>query len=511
MTGDIMRPRFARAPFACERGLRRTLDGMTTTVQVSMCNVPNRTIFEGDNLDVMRGMNDGCVDLIYLDPPFNSNAEYAAPVGSKAAGAAFKDTWTWDDVKAEEHGLIADVMPGLYKVIDAAGAAHGKGMMAYLIMMSSRMIEMRRVLKESGTVYLHCDDTADAYLRLMMDSIFGNHAFQASIQWKRTSAHNDTVFGRVTDTILVYGSQRFNSVTQELDPNYVNSYYRHEDSHGKYRSGDLTGSGTRNGEAGSSWRGYDPTSIGRHWSVPKTHKYAKYIETALIPGYTSIDSIHDRLNALEGAGLVLWSKNGVPSLKRYLTQDQAQIATNLWTDIKNASRSERTGYPTQKPLALLDRIIKASSNEGDVVLDPFCGCATTCIAAERLGRKWIGIDLSPLAVKLVEQRAREQLGLMGGIQSKHRTDIPRRTDLGKLPPKHTHKQTLYGLQLGNCKGCQIHFEYRNLTVDRIVPESKGGTDHIENLQLLCAACNSEKGDRPMSVLLERLRVKGILG
>ena len=491
---------------------QRTLDLMTTSkVQIGVCNVPNRSIFEGDNLDVMRGINDACVDLIYLDPPFNSNAEYAAPVGSKAAGAAFKDTWTWDDVKAEEHGLIADVMPGLYKVIDAAGAAHGKGMMAYLIMMSSRMIEMRRVLKVTGSVYLHCDDTADAYLRLMMDSIFGNDTFRASIQWKRTSAHNDKIFGRVTDTILVYGAPPANAVTQDLDPNYVASNYRHSDKLGKYRNGDLTGPGVRRGEGGKPWRGYNPTLVGRNWAVPRTHKYAQYIETNFIPGYTGIGSIHERLEALDVAGLVLWSRNGVPGLKRYLTDDQAQVATNLWIDINNASRSERTGYPTQKPLALLDRIIKASSNEGDIVLDPFCGCATTCIAAERLGRQWVGIDLSPLAVRLVEQRAREQLGLMGGVQSTHRTDIPKRTDLGALPHYSTHKHTLYGLQEGVCNGCQVHFPFRNFTIDHVVPESRGGTDHIDNLQLLCAACNSEKGDRPMSVLLERLRVKGILG
>ena len=217
--------------------------------------IANRTIFEGDNLDILRGMNSDSVDLIYLDPPFNSNANYAAPIGSTAAGAAFKDTWTWDDVKAEEHGLIADQEPALYDVIKAAGAAHGKGMMAYLIMMSSRMVEMKRVLKDSGSVYLHCDDTANAYLRMMMDSVFGSESFQSCIQWKRTSAHNDKIFGRVTDTILVYGAAPINPVTQALEFDYVSNYYRHEDSHGKYQSGDLTASGPRQGEAGKSWRG----------------------------------------------------------------------------------------------------------------------------------------------------------------------------------------------------------------------------------------------------------------
>ena len=246
--------------------------------------IANRTIFEGDNLDILRGMNSDSVDLIYLDPPFNSNADYAAPIGSTAAGAAFKDTWTWNDVKVEEHGLIADQEPALYDVIKAAGSAHGKGMMAYLIMMSSRMVEMKRVLKDSGSLYLHCDDTANAYLRMMMDSVFGSEAFQSCIQWKRTSAHNDTIFGRVTDTILVYGAPPANPVTQALESDYVNTYYRHEDSHGKYQSGDLTASGPRQGEAGNAWRGYNPTDIGRHWSVPKTHKYAQYIDANLISG-----------------------------------------------------------------------------------------------------------------------------------------------------------------------------------------------------------------------------------
>ena len=471
--------------------------------------IANRTIFEGDNLDILRGMNSNSVDLIYLDPPFNSNANYAAPIGSSAAGAAFKDTWTWDDVKAEEHGLIADQAPALYDVIKAAGSARGKGMMAYLIMMSSRMVEMKRVLKDTGTIYLHCDDTADAYLRMTMDSIFGSEAFQSCIQWKRTSAHNDKIFGRVTDTILVYGAPPVNPVTQALDSDYVNTYYRHEDSHGKYQSGDLTASGPRNGEAGNAWRGYNPTDIGRHWSVPKTHKYARYIDSKLISGYTSIDGIHDRLDALDAKGLVLWSRNGVPRLKRYLTEDQAQVATNLWTDIKNASRKERTGYPTQKPLALMERIIRASSNEGDVVLDPFCGCATTCISAERLERQWIGIDLSPLAVRLVEKRAREELGLMGGIQSVHRTDIPKRTDLGQLPSYRTHRHTLFGQQEGICNGCLVAFPFRNFTVDHIVPRDKGGHDHIDNLQLLCGACNSTKGKGSMAELIAKLKEQGI--
>ena len=468
--------------------------------------IANRTIFEGDNLDILRGMNSDSVDLIYLDPPFNSNANYAAPIGSSAAGAAFKDTWTWDDVKAEEHGLIADQEPALYDVIKAAGAAHGKGMMAYLIMMASRMIELKRVLKPEGTIYLHCDDSADYYLRMLMDAIYGESNWQATIHRRRTSSHNDKVFGRVMDTIHVYGAPPKNDVLMELDPEHVATSYRYQDQRGRFTTDQLTGPKTSAGESGQPWGGYDPTNIGRCWSVPRTGKYAGYIEKRFIAGYTKIKGIHDRLDALDKAGLIYRTSSNVPRLKRYLMPDQKQLASNLWLDCKD---NQKTAYPTEKSLEALKRIIEASSNEGDMVLDPFCGCATACIAAEQLERQWIGIDLSPLAVKLVEKRARDELGLMGGIQSIHRTDVPKRTDLGQLPNYRTHKRTLFGEQEGVCNGCLVAFPFRNFTVDHIVPRNKGGHDHIDNLQLLCGACNSTKGNGSMAELIAKLREQGI--
>ena len=192
--------------------------------------------------------------------------------------------------------------------------------------------------------------------------------------------------------------------------------------------------------------------------------------------------------------------------KRYLDESRGTPVDTMWVDLKpvQAQSKERTGYPTQKPLALLDRIIQASSNPGDVVLDPFCGCATTCIAAERLDRQWVGIDLSPLAVQLVERRARNELGLMGGIQAIARSDIPMRTDREPPPPLRESKIVLYGTQGGNCNGCGNHFLLQNFTIDHIIAETKGGTNHIENLQLLCGYCNSLKGDRPMEYLRARL-------
>jgi len=194
---------------------------------------------------------------------------------------------------------------------------------------------------------------------------------------------------------------------------------------------------------------------------------------------------------------------GVPAYKRYLDESRGTAVDTIWDDIGglSASSKERTGYPTQKPLDLLKRIISASSNAGQIVLDPFAGCATACIAAESLERQWIGIDISELAVKLVDQRMREELGLL--YQSTPRADIPMRSDLGKLPAPSTHKKTLYGEQGGFCNGCSMHFQPQHLEVDHIIARKVGGTDHAENLQLLCGSCNKIKGQRGM----EYLRVK----
>ena len=479
---------------------------------MARANFKNRTLWTGDNLDIMRGLNSETVDLIYLDPPFNSNRDYAAPIGSAAAGAAFKDTWTLDDVDLAWHGEIAEANPALYRVIDAARQAHGKGMQSYLIMMAVRLLELKRLLKPTGSIYLHCDPTASHYLKLLMDTVFGAKQFWANITWKRTSAHNDRLFGSESDTILMYGGGKQNpsAVRVPLTEKNLKSKYRYRDGNGRYRTGDLTGAGTSDGESGNAWRGFDPTAIGRHWAAPKTGAYAQHLET-LLPGYLSISGVHARLAALDDAGMIHYSpKGGMPALKRYLPPDAGRIPGDLWTDIDviNARAKERRGYPTQKPLALLERIIKASSNEGDVVLDPFCGCATALVAAEKLGRKWIGVDLSEKAKELIQVRARKELGLFS-LRVVYRDDIPSRTDQGKLPHYRTHKQTLYGQQEGHCFGCRTLFDIRNLTIDHIVAQAKGGTDHIYNLQLLCGACNSMKGTKSQEEFLAALTREGI--
>ena len=183
----------------------------------------------------------------------------------------------------------------------------------------------------------------------------------------------------------------------------------------------------------------------------------------------------------------------------------------IWDDVKpvQAQSKERVGYPTQKPLALLDRIIKASSNEGDMILDPFAGCATACVAAERLGRQWVGIDISEKAADLVQVRIRKEVDLFHNFKPIHRSDIPKRTDLGKLPNYRTHKHLLFGKQEGLCAGFRTAFLFRNLTADHVIPKSRGGSDHMDNLQLLCGACNSTKGTGTQAELLAKLQAQGL--
>ena len=483
----------------------------------------NRTIWTGDNLDIMRGMNGGTVDLIYLDPPFNSNRDYSAPIGSEGAIAAFKDTWTLNDVDEAWHGLIAEDEPGLYSVIEASRHSHGKSVKSYLIMMSVRLLEMRRLLKPTGSIYLHCDTTASHYLKTVMDAVFGGGNFRNEIAWKRVNGRGDGKrFGRVSDRILYYTkSDRYTwRSVYVVDPEYVRNHYNLADARGPYQSIILTGPGVSKGASGSEWNGYNPTDIGRSWSVPRTGRYAEWIEENILPGYRDMDSLHARLDALSEADMIVRSKNGTPRLKSYADAYRGTKVNDIFVDIPQTRGDESVGYPTQKPLALLNRLIDASSNPGDMVLDPFAGCATACVAAESLGRQWVGIDLSPLAATLVQRRLASELSLSsvdGGIRAiergrvTHRDDIPNRTDIGRLPSYKTHKRTLFGRQEGICAGCRVLFPFRNFTIDHIVAQSRGGTDHIDNLQLLCGACNSTKGARTQEEFIAILRREGLRG
>ena len=278
----------------------------------------------------------------------------------------------------------------------------------------------------------------------------------------------------------------WNPVYTAYDPEYIANFYKHIEpqTNRRFRLGDLTGPG---GAAKGN----------PHYELMRVTRYWRYSE--------------ERMKQLVKEGRVVQTKPGtVPQYKRYLDEMPGVPLQDLWTDIKpvQSKSKERRGYPTQKPLALLERIIRASNNEGDIVLDPFCGCATALVAAEKLGRKWLGIDISPKARELVKLRMGKELGLFS-FQAVYRDDVPMRTDQGKLPSYKTHKQTLFGRQAGHCAGCRGFFEIRNFTIDHIVARNKGGTDHLDNLQLLCGACNSMKGTKSQEEFLALLKREGI--
>ena len=420
---------------------------------------------------------------MYLDPPFNSNKNYSAPIGSVAAGAAFKDTWTLDDVDLYEHGELADRNAGAYKVIDAARTTHGASAMSYLIYMGVRLLELHRLLKPTGSLYLHCDPTMSHYLKLLLDAVFGASNFVNEIIWRRQSAHNDTKqgkvvhMGRIHDTLLYYSrdkNPRRNAVYMPYSKEYIAKTYKHRDADGRrYALGDLTAPG----------------------GAAKGNPYYKFMGVFRYWRFSEV-----RMHQMLAMGKIVQTKVGnVPLQKRYLDEMKGIALQDLWLDINplTGSAKEKLGYPTQKPLALLDRIIRASSNEGDLVFDPFCGCATSLVAADRLGRDWVGCDLSPLAAKLVDERIRADRGALWGGATVLDT-YPQRTDLLTVLPPREHKHYLYGLQEGVCSGCQVLFPFKNLTIDHIVPVSKGGQDHLDNLQLLCGYCNSSKGAKTMS-------------
>ena len=374
---------------------------------------PANRLYYGDNLDVLRReIADGSVDLVYLDPPFNSNASYnilfKSPTGATADAQieAFADTWHWNERAEDAFDQVA--RSGHTRAFDLLNAMRrflgDNDMMAYLAMMAVRMVELHRVLRPTGSLYLHCDPTASHYLKLLLDAVFDSPQFRSEIIWKRTSSHNSARrWGPIHDVILFYSRSAdylWNRVDMPYDPDYTDRYYRHVDGDGRrYRLSDLTGSGTRNGESGRSWGGFDPTVHGRHWGIPTIVKQ-EFGDRSLTP--------HGWLDLFREHGLIEMSGRGGgwPHVRRYLDRMTGQAVQDIVDDIPPLSQrhAERLGYPTQKPLALLERIIAASSNEGDVVLDPFCGCGTAVHAAQKLGRQWIGIDVTHLAISLIEKR-----------------------------------------------------------------------------------------------------------
>ena len=364
----------------------------------------NNILYYGDNLEILRSREyfpDECVDLIYLDPPFNSNRDHnvlfqsESGADSEAQITAFEDTWHWGETaEATYRDLIIGAPAKVSMAIEALlNLIDRNQMMAYLVMMAARLVELDRVLKPTGSLYLHCDPTASHYLKILLDAIFDPRNFKNELIWKRTSAHSDANrFGKIHDVILFYTKSerpKWNNIYQPYDEEYVKQYYRYQDDDGRrWMSGDLSASGLSGGGYEYEWNG-----VVRVWRCP--------IET---------------MRQLERENRIYYTQNGIARIKRYLDESDGQLTNDLWTDIE-ALRSwhkERLGYPTQKPVALVERIILASSNEGDLVLDPFCGCGTTCAAAHKLNRRWIGIDITHLGIALQKHRLQDTFELASG-------------------------------------------------------------------------------------------------
>ncbi|QYO64305.1 DNA methyltransferase [Leptolyngbya sp. 7M] len=341
--------------------------------------VDTRVIYCGDNLEQLKKLPDGCVDLIYIDPPFNSNRNYEVFWGETKEKRSFED----------RHASTQ----------------------AYIDYMRPRCVELARVLKKTGSFYYHCDWHASHYVKVMLDQIFGENNFQNEIIWKRTFAHSSAKrYGPVHDSIFYYvasPSYIWNKVMQPYDAEYLDVFFDQKDENGRrWMRMDLTGDGVRRGESGKPWRGIDVTAKGRHWAIP-----GEAAEMYNLIGRT----VQEKLDELDRWGAIHWpeKEGGVPRYKRYADRAPGVPLQTIWTDIRpihNLSK-ERLGYPTQKPLALLERIIKTSSNPNDIVLDAFCGCGTALVAAQNLGRQWIGIDISPTACRVMAKRLKDVCGM----------------------------------------------------------------------------------------------------
>ncbi|MEK7873120.1 MAG: DNA methyltransferase [Chloroflexota bacterium] len=353
-------------------------------------------LYYGDNLDVLRRyIKDEAIDLIYLDPPFNSNQAYNVlftDENKQAAASqlqAFGDTWKWNPVVARAFKEVTEAGGNVSIALQAfAQLLPQSNMLAYLTMMAPRLVELRRVLKATGSIYLHCDPTASHYLKILLDSVFGAENFRNEITWKRTHSHGDSRrrFADISDTILFYsktGEHVFNRRHIPYSQDYIDRYYKHVDENGRRFQLVSLRSPHPRPNLTYDYKGYKPHPNG--WAVS-----------------------HEKMEQLDREGRLQFpsSMQGAIREKYYLDEMPGVVAGNIWTDISpiSAQAKERLGYPTQKPEALLERIIRASSNKGDLILDPFCGCGTTIAAAQRLERRWIGIDVTQAAIVVIKER-----------------------------------------------------------------------------------------------------------
>ena len=461
------------------------------------------------------------VDLVYLDPPFNSDATYnvlfKAPTGgggSQAQSEAFEDTWHWgqeaesafDQVMQSGNTDAADLLRAMRAFL------HENDVMAYLTMMAPRLIELHRALKPTGSIYLHCDPAASHYLKLLLDAVFGAENFRNEIVWQRTPAHSSAKrYAPVHDTILYYRKtvrRTWNEPRLGYDEAYLDKYYRFDDGDGRlYWRADITGAGTRTGDSGKPWRGHDPSRIHRHWAIPK-EVIAVAVGVEAAAGMTA----QDKLDVLNGLNALYFPEGGgMPQYKRYRHQLKGRALGDVWTDVDriNPVGGERLGYPTQKPVVLLERILSASSNPGDVVLDPFCGCGTTIHAAQKLDRRWIGIDVTHLAISLIERRLKDAFPGIAFEVHGTPTDLDGARDLAR---RDKYQFQWWAVSLidaqpygGKKKGADggidglIYFRSDAKTTERAIVSVKGGSVSVPMVRDLKGVLDREKA--PIGVFL----------
>jgi len=472
----------------------------------------NRLLF-GDNLNWLRNKEifpDASVDLVYLDPPFNSNADYnvlfreASGEASQAQFHAFTDTWNWADA-AQTYAEFVDHCPNT-AVVEMMQALYGflraSPMMAYLAMMAPRLVELHRVLKPAGSLYLHCDPTASHYLRMLLDGVFGAPNFRNEIIWKRTSAHANVEqkYGAIHDCILFYSAGETLTWNQQYTPyseEYLDTFFDQTDEKGrKYFRRDLTAS-MAHASRGQlyKWKGIRPPPS-RCWAMTKAN-----------------------MDDLEAKGRIHWpqKKGGMPRLKVYPEDVPGVPIQDIWGDIKTMHNlsSERLGYPTQKPQALLERIIASSSNPGDVVLDPFCGCGTTIHAAQKLGRQWIGIDVTYLAINLIKRRLKDAFGDQAQFEERGQpTDFGSAKALAELDKWQFQQWALSLIEArprtgGEGKGADrgvdgmLYFYESQEKREKILVQVKGGGVQRNDVATLAGDVNTQKFVAGILLTLEK--------
>ncbi|MBI4700729.1 MAG: restriction endonuclease [Deltaproteobacteria bacterium] len=471
-------------------------------------------LYTGDNLRILREyVADETADLIYLDPPFKSDQDYnvlfAEQDGTRAAAQikAFEDTWRWDQTAAEAYrevvergGRVSETMQGFQKMLG------GCDMLAYLSMMAPRLVELGRVLKPTGSLYLHCDPTASHYLKMLLDAVFGPRAFVNEIVWQRTNARSTKGrWPRLHDVLLYYCPGQpvtYNPIAVKAGAAKMPHTLIRAGDGQTYQTYELTAPGvTKEGGSGKPWRGFDPATMGRHWAnSPK------------------------QMDKWDAAGLIHWPKGGGWPRRRdakpFEVEDRTIIVGDVWTDIDriNQAAKERLGYPTQKPVALLARIISASSKPGDVVLDPFCGCGTTIHAAQHLGRQWIGIDITFLATNLIKTRLLDAFGPsiggsfneVGEPESLQDARALAERDryqfqwwvLGRVGARATETARKKGADQGIDGRLYFHDENKGTKTKQIILSVKSGDAGVKDIRDLCHVVARERAEIGVLITLQ---------